>query len=321
MRIRCAALALLAAVAARGGDEPLLLHRSIPLEDVKGRIDHMALSAAGDILVVAALANDTVEIVDVKEGARIHRIRDVGKPTGVALSGDRFAVASGRDGKLHFHSARTFERVLSVDVGPDADNVRVEVAGVEWVGCGDGALVCVEKGGKWFEVPLAAHPESFQLESAGTRIFVNVPGAGHVAVVDREKRKVVATWKLDVKDNFPMALDEARARLLVGCRTPPRLLVLDTADGRLVASLEISGDVDDLFVDAKVGRIYASSGEGFVDVISIGEKDGYRRTARVATSPGARTCLFDAKEGRLFVAAPQHGGKSAEIRVYRRSPP
>jgi hypothetical protein len=118
-----------------------------------------------------------------------------------------------------------------------------------------------------------------------------------------------------------MALDEERGRVLVGCRAPPRLLALDMADGRVQASVEISGDVDDLYVDPKSRRVYASCGEGFLDVLAPEGTSGYRRIARVPTAPGARTCLLDAKGGRLFVALPAHNGKPAEIRVYRTAPP
>jgi hypothetical protein len=135
-----------------------------------------------------------------------------------------------------------------------------------------------------------------------------------VAVLDRDKRAVAATWKLDAADNYPMALDETTGRVLVGCRTPPKLLALDMKDGSAKASLDMSGDVDDLYLDPKTRLLYASCGEGFVDVI---DADRYERVARVGTSKGARTCLLDAAGGRLFVAVPAHGGNAAEIRVYR----
>jgi len=321
MRGATLAVAFLLTTAARAGEE-LSLERAIPLEGVRGRIDHMALSADGNRLAVAVIGNDTVEIVDLKEGRAVHHIAGIGRPTGAVYSAGCLAVASGGDGKLHLFDENTYEQAHAVDVGDDADNVRGDDPGEwVWVGVGEGALAAVEKGTKRFEIPLDAHPESFQLESKGPRIFVNVPDAGHVAVADRKEKKVIATWRLkDAKANYPMALDEEHGRLLVGCRAPPRLLVLDTADGRVVAKLEISGDVDDIFVDPKTRRIYASCGDGFVDVMAQGEKDRYERIARVPTAPGARTCIYDPKNGRLCVAAPKRGDRPAEIRVYRTAP-
>jgi hypothetical protein len=299
-------VALLASLA-RAGD-PIRFERAIPLPGVKGRIDHLVLWPEGDRLAVAALGNDTIEILDLKEGRVVHRIRDIGAPTAGAVVGGQLVMAAANDGKLHFFDGDKVAR--SVDVGPDADPVRID-GGRLYVGVGEGAIVAVENGEKQFEIPLAAHPEGFQLETKGPRIFVNVPDAGHVAVLDRDHRKVVATWKLDVKDNYPMALDEARGRVLVGCRTPPKLLALDMKDGSVKASLDLSGDVDDLYLDGKL--LYASCGEGFVDVIDALRLE---RVARVPTSPGARTCLLDPKGRRLFVAAPAHKDKPAEIRIY-----
>jgi len=308
---------LLLSATARAGGELLKLDGTIALENVQGRIDHMALAPDGTRLAVAALGNNTIEIVDLKEGRALHSIKGIGMPTAGAYMGDgQLVMAAAADGKLHVFDARTHERLRSVDVGADADPLRVDGARL-YVGVGEGALVMVERGAKVGEIPLAAHPEGFQLESKGPRIFVNVPDAGHVAVCDRDQRKVVATWKLDAEDNYPMALDEERGRVLVGCRKPPKLLALDMADGSVKASLEISGDVDDLYLDPKTRRIYAACGEGFVDVI---DADRVERIGRVATSAGARTCLFDAAGERLFVAAPMRDGKAAEIRVYRTAP-
>lgn len=315
-------LALLSALlpppaASRAGEEAPALERSVTLEGVRGRIDHLALSPDGRRLAVAALGNDTIEIVDLEKERVVHRIRDVGAPTaGVFTPDGRLAMAAARDGRLHFFDAGSFEKVRSVDVGEDADPVRAD-GPLLFVGFGEGAIAAVEKDAVRFRIPLDAHPEGFQLESKGPRIFVNVPDAGHVAVLDREKRAVIATWKLDARDNYPMVIDEPGGRLLVGCRAPATLLVLDLADGGAKAKVGLSGDVDDLFLDAEGRRLYASCGEGFLDVLARRDADRYERIAQVPTAKGARTSLLDAAGGRLFVAVPAGGGKPAEIRVYR----
>ena len=135
----------------------------------------------------------------------------------------------------------------------DADNLRFDAKAKRiYVGYGDGALGMIDPVTMRLmsSIPLKNHPESFQLEDDGPRIFVNVPDAKQIAVVDRAAGKVVATWPLeDVRANFPMALDEKQHRLFVGCRQPARLLAFDTQSGKRVAETPISGDVDDLFLD------------------------------------------------------------------------
>jgi hypothetical protein len=116
--------------------------------------------------------------------------------------------------------------------------------------------------------------------------------------------------------NFPMALDETHHRLLVGCRDPARLLVLDTTSGRRVASLDIDGDTDDLYYDPVRKLVYVSCGEGFVDVLLQENADHYSEIGRVQTAPGARTSLFAPELGCLYVAVPHRGAQRAELRVY-----
>src|SRR5262249_7105960 len=157
-----------------------------------------------------------------------------------------------------------------VRLGDDSDNVRYDIAAKRlFVGYGSGALAAISPadGRVLGETKLAGHPESFQLERTGSRVFVNVPTAGHTAVADRSGTKVVATWSVvTAKSNFPMALDEANHRLFIGCRRPAKVLVFDTTTGKESSSFEIVGDTDDLFYDAARTRLYVSGGEGFIDV-------------------------------------------------------
>lgn len=303
--------------------DPLDLLRGIPLDSVEGRIDHLALDTARKRLFVAALENGTVEVVDLASGKRTQQIKGLKEPQGVCvLPSGLLVVASGDDGKVRVFDD-TRERGW-IDGLADADNVRFDTTSKRvYVGYKSGALAVIdpEKPSKVADIALAAHPESFQLEITGKRIFVNIPKTGHVAVVDREKAKVVATWPLgDMRDNFPMALDEPNHRLFVACRKPAMLLVLDTESGRTIASLECSGDADDVFYDAARGRIYVSGGAGAISVFERKDADHYGLLKTVATSAGARTCLFVPEAGRLYLAVPHRSGQRAEIREFQVRP-
>jgi DNA-binding beta-propeller fold protein YncE len=176
-------------------------------------------------------------------------------------------------------------------------------------------------GKKLADIALRAHPESFRLEESGPMIFVNLPNAGHtIAVVDRAKRSVIATWSIEAQANFPMALDEADHRLLVVTRKPARLVVLDTESGKQVASYPAVGDADDVFYDSAHKRVYISGGEGFIDVFDQRDPDHYRLSGKVATANGARTSLLVPELNRLYLAVPHRGNHKAEIRVYEVEP-
>src|SRR5262249_2543226 len=202
-------------------------------------------------------------------------------------------------------------------------NVRYDqAAGLLYVGAGRGRLIALGAADDQpvAEIKLEGHPEAFVLEPSGPRIFVNVPSAGHVAVVDRGRRAVTATWPLSARANFPMALDPEHHRVFVGCRQPARLLIYDADAGRLIGDVSIAGDVDDLAYDAAHRRIYASGGEGAISVIEQVDADHYRPVGRIATARGARTSLFVPELGRLYLAVPHRGGQAAEIRGYAVAP-
>src|SRR5215467_6080878 len=87
-----------------------------------------------------------------------------------------------------------------------------------------------------------AHPECFQLEKTGTRVFVNVPDKKEIQVADLAKNSLIGKWPVtSALKNYPMTLDETHHRLLIGCRAPARMLVINTETGNQTASVEIVG--------------------------------------------------------------------------------
>jgi DNA-binding beta-propeller fold protein YncE len=321
-RIALLLLALLALSLYAAEPSALKLIKTILLPGVTGRFDHFALDIKGHRLFVAALGHNTLEAIDLAAGERLQSITGLGKPTGVLFLPDRnqLFVACGDDAAFKVFDRGSFHPVKNITGLDDADNVRYDAKeGLIYLGYGAGALAVIRAAtaDKIAEIKLAGHPESFQLEKTGSQIFVNVPDAKHIAVVNRERRAVVTTWPMEeFQANFPMALDEADHRLFVGCRNPARLVVFDTATGKKVADLAISGDIDDLFYDAARRRLYASCGEGFVDVIAQLDMNRYERREQIATAPGARTAYFDPERSEFYLAVPERRAQKAEIRVF-----
>jgi DNA-binding beta-propeller fold protein YncE len=324
-----AALVALAATVApqpvQGADmPPLVLESTIPLDHVSGRIDHMAVDLGRRRLIVAELGNGSVDVIDLTGSKPLRRIGGLISPQGVAAVADRIIVASADDGTVRLFDAVDFAQVGVIALDGDADNIRVVPGSSRVVvGYGKGGIAVIEPatGAKISEFRLAGHPEGFQLHPADGRIFVNVPDARKISVIDGARGAEVASWKPpDLRANFPMAIDQDGARLASVFRQPARLVLFDTATGAVAANVETCGDADDVFFDAARRRIYVSCGEGFVDVY---QQDGAmpRRIARVPTSSGARTSLYVPELDRLFVAA-RSGllGSSAAILVFHPQP-
>lgn len=298
------------------------LEQTIALPEVRGRIDHFAIDLAGKRLFVCALGNNSLEVLGLREGKRIHTITGLGRPQGVAYlpTLGRLLVTNDSGGACNVYDGQSFAPLGIVSLGDDADNIRADDSGEEvYVGYGNGGIASIDpkRAKRLRAIDLADHPEAFVLEKRGPRIFVNLPEARAVAVVNRRKGRVIVRWPLaGAAVNFPMAFDEGSHRLFVGCRSPAQLVVLDSDSGSVVATLTIPGDVDDLFYIESLRAVVAICGAGSVAVIEQETPTSYRTGVAFPTAPGARTGLYVEALHSLFVAIPQRGTESAEIRRY-----
>jgi DNA-binding beta-propeller fold protein YncE len=313
---------------AADGAAPLVLERTIPLAGVSGRIDHMAIDLARQRLFVAELGNGTVDAIDLVAGKAMHRIEGLREPQGIgyAPKADVIAVASAGDGSVRLYRAEDFAPLGIVDLTDDADNIRLDPnSGLLIVGYGAGGLAVLDPASRSIvaRVKLPVHPESFQLDPAGRRAFVNLPNAHKIAVIDLANGSQLATWRVpSLSANFPMAHDTHSATVAVVFRNPARLVLLDAGSGAVTMNSETCRDADDVFFDPKRRRIYVSCGEGSVDVFQQ-DASSYRSLGRIKTAAGARTSLFVPELDRLFVAA-RAGlfglGSDATILVFRPEP-
>jgi len=312
--------------------ETLSLESHIPLPDVKGRIDHLSVDVNGRRLFVAAVDNHTLEVIDLKSGKRIHTIADLAEPQGVLYdaSTNRLFVACALDGVTKILDGTTFQVLANVKFPDDADNVRCDSRSrnviIGYAGAkqlrkretGSGGLGFLDTDGKKVsDIVIDAHPESFQIEKAGSRLFVNVPEKKEIEVIDAVKRSVMTRWPVAEENNFPMALDETHQRLFVACWKPSQLIVFDTQTGRKIAAGEIAGPSDDLFYDSQRGRIYVLTSQGFIEVFQQKDPDHYDRISRYPTPPHTQTGLFVPEWGKLFAAVQRQGEQDAEVRVYQ----
>ncbi len=308
--------------------QPLREVRRIDLPQASGRIDHMAFDPSSARVYVAALGSDAVEVVDMDAGRVIGELTGLREPQGVlALPGSKRVLVTNGDAEYaSVFDAATLQSLTRIALPWDSDNVRLEAnTGRVWIGCGSrrgSALLVVDPATDEAtrSIPLPAHPESFQLERSGERIFVNVPAARAVLVLSRATGRTVSRWPLPGLDNFPMALDEAQGRLLIGTRAPARLMVLDTTSGALLAQVPTVRDADDIFVDEQTQRLYVAGGEGYVEAFAREQGDEYRSLQRFATRPGARTALFLPERRLLLVALPRRGASPAQILVLSTEP-
>jgi len=341
------------------GAEPLIQAGSIPLKNVEGRLDHLTFDSRSQRLFVSALENHSVEVVDLAKRRRVHRLLDISEPQGLLYvpEKNRLLVCSRGDGTCRSFDATTFQEGPWVDFGRNADNVRYDPHGqMIYVGSGGEpgtgllsaialvSLLPAPEGGQpapphspadflldrprqadpLMDIQLPAHPESFQLDPAHHRLLVNVPDAQTITVLEIGTNRFtkVADWPVTIGErNFPMALDNASARLFIASRNPSRLGVYDSRSGKLISQAPCVGDADDMFYDAKLQRLYVVGGEGFVDVFQLSERSEEPvRLLHLPTAARARTGLFIPGLSMLVVAAPHTEHALAAVLLFQTKP-
>lgn len=295
-----------ASVPATDPASPLHLERKIPLPDVRGRIDHLAINTAGQRLFVAEIANGTVDEVDLSTGKVVGRIGGLHEPQGLEfVAAQRELVVASGDGTVRFFSADR-RPLAQISLGADADDVRIDPRnGHVLVGYGAGGIATIDPVTHHLlaRLTLAGHPEGFQL--VGSRLLVNIPDRGAIVAADLDNGTVQAVWPTGLhRLNFPMTVAPHGDRILVAYRLPAALAALRIADGGVIFLKPTCGDSDDLYADAS--RVFVICGAGHVDVQ---RQDTGATLARVTTAPGACTGLM--AQRKLYVAAPARNGPAA----------
>jgi len=309
--------------------------QTIPMPNVKGRLDHMDVDVKGKRLFVAGLENGSLEVVDLQAGKRMRSIPGFKKPQGIFYSEHlkKVFVASGDDGMLRIFRGDSLDLLDSIqlELGPnrvayDPRTNRVYVgyggkdAGKDY---GEVGIIDAKKDKRIGDVKVGAHPAEILINKSGTTVFVAVSTLSQIEVIDPKKREVVATWKVKAERNGDMAFDESTHRLFVGTRTP-LMVVVDSTSGAEIASLPTVEGMDGVYFDAGHQRVYVSGGRGF-DVGSVWvyqqkDADHYELISRVPTRPGAGTSFWSPELNRYYVAAPASEKEDAAILVYEPQP-
>lgn len=320
--LTCLALTAASEATHAADSAPLTVEAKIPLDQVAGRIDHLAFDPGRQRAYVAELGNNSIGILDLKSKSVLRTVPGFDEPQGIAYepSTDTVYVANRRDGSVRLFNGSDFAPLGTIALGEDADNVRVDQSTHRvYVGYGDGALAVIDPATRKriADIPLKGHPESFQLHPNDDRIFVNVPDAHQIAVVSRSANRQSGTWATgDLRANYPLTLNIEKSRVISVFRHPAHLQAFDMGKGQMASGSEVCGDSDDVFFDTQRHRVYVICGEGFVDSLDA-TGDSLTRMGRLKTSSGSRTGLFVPELDRLLVAIRASGGEPAAVWILR----
>lgn len=307
------------------GTDYLKLEKIIPMPEVKGRIDHLDINLKDKVVYIAALGNNTVEVVDIQKGEIIHSIKGLDEPQGVGYipQSNEIFVANGGNGDCYFYNAVTFEKTATVHLSSDADDVRYDSASQKiYVGYNGGGIAVIDAAthSPIADVKLPAHPEGFQLDLSLNRIIVNLPDKNMIGLLDLKQLKLIDTWARESPTaNFPMAVDTMHHYTFIGYRHPARLVVLDSKTGKELCMKEMVSDVDDLYFDYATGRVYISGGGGYINIFQQKDTNLFKLVANIPTRTGARTSLFIPQLKLFALAERSESGNPAQLVIYTTS--
>lgn len=132
LQLLCGAVLLFGGLFPVQGEQSsaLQLVQTIPLPGVKGRLDHMAVDLEKKRLFVAAVANGTIEVLDLDAGKLINSIPGIkDAPDALFLGGDfNQLYVSSLDGTLRIFQGETFRLVQSLKLEPDPNRLLYDPA-------------------------------------------------------------------------------------------------------------------------------------------------------------------------------------------------
>lgn len=317
---------------------PMKLIETIPLPNVEGYFDHMAVDLKGQRLFLPGEHQRTVEVIDLREGKVMHTITGFGgdpRKTIYLPETNEIWVDDG-DSTVKAFSGDTYELVRNIPLSGhnlDKDSRKVPDNGVyeqttHLFYLGDRAdstpnagpkgsieIVDVKNGSLVASIDVdGKNPAGLVLDPSSSKLYVVMGDTNQVIVIDREKHSVIATWPITGgPEPHAVALDAVNRRLFIGSRVkrghlyrPGKLVVMDADSGRVIDAIDTEGGVDEIEWEPKSKRIYYTGTTGFIDVFKQTNADHYEHLGKVATGAIAKTSLLVPELSRFYSAVPKH---------------
>jgi len=325
--------------------QPLRLVQTIPLPGVKGRLDHMAVDLEKKRLFVAAVANNSLEVVDLAGGKVIKSLTGMNDTQDALFLGGDFnkLFVSSLDGHLRVFQGESFWLVQDFKIEPDPNRLFYDPT-TNFIYFGYGGQnagfdayervgILQPKRGAGYDqlvadmiapTPRPGHLAEIAMDDNGI-LLVCDSRADVIYQFDTRKRQLIKSWAAGGDGAGDMALDRTRHRLFVGTRIRPEMTVYDSLSGKQIQSLPGPETMDGVYYDANLKRVYMTGGRwygtpdaspGWVYVYQQKDPDHYEVISKLKTRPGSGTSLLVPQFNRFYVASQAMGDQEAAILVY-----
>src|SRR5216684_2079503 len=266
-----------------------------------------------------------VNVLDAESGTALGRIEDTPGVHGVAIVPNLHLgfTTNGENSTVSVFDTNTFKTIKNISVPKDPDFVFYDSRTNRVLVChGDAAAITAidpEKQAVIGKIDLGGGAEAAVVDGKGTG-FVNLEESAEVVVFDTKGLTVKQKWPITgCKTPTGLAIDPRNSRLFIGCRSKV-LAIMDSTNGKVIATLPIGERVDAVAFDPASGMIFASNGDGTISVVHQESAGVYKSAGDIATQKSAKTMAFDPKTSRMFLsaaeleAAPVTPGQRARMR-------
>jgi DNA-binding beta-propeller fold protein YncE len=271
-----------------------------------GGWDYLSIDPEAHRLYVSHAAE--IVVIDLKSDQVVGEITNTPGVHGIALAPKLGlgVTSNGRENKAGIVNLNTLETLSKVDTSEGPDGMIYNPAMREaYLFCGraNAATVVDVKGQKVVAtVPLAGRPEFAQADPKANRVYDNLEDQSEVAVIDGEAHTVVTNWPIAPGESASgMAIDVKNHRLFIGCHNQ-MMVMMDSGDGQVVATVPIGQGVDANAFDPKTKLAFASCGDGTTTIAHEDSPDKLTVVQTLQTQRGARTMALDPETHNIYLA-------------------
>ena len=155
---------------------------------------------------------------------------------------------------------------------------------------------------------LGGAPEQAVTDGKG-HLYVDLEDKDKIAAVDAKTLKVTAQYDLAGKGGGPggLAFDVKNHILFATCHDPATMVVLNSENGTILATLPIGSGTDGATFNPKTMEAFSSNGDGTLSVIKENSPTSFVVEQNLQTMPRAKTLTLDSKTNHILLIAAEFG--------------
>jgi DNA-binding beta-propeller fold protein YncE len=249
------------------------------------------------------LVHSIVLVKDIGRGF----ISDGGGPTALGPAGDRVVM----------FDLETLRVIGEIKTSPNPDCLVYDPASrrvFSFSGVGRNvSVIDPEKGTVITTVSIGGKVEYSVADGRGM-IYSNIEDTNEIVVLDTRALTIKARWPVAPAGTpTAIAMDREHRLLFSAGRNPRKLVVVNADNGRVIQSFPIGGNVDAVVYEPETGLIFASTGEGRLDIFREDSPAEFKKVQTVYTQPGARTMAIDPTTHNVFLVTADFGPAPAPL--------